>query len=57
MLLPKKDLSGKVAIVTAASSGIGLGTAKLLAGQGVNVALVSRSKEKPEKISRELPGS
>jgi len=50
-------LSGKVAIVTGASSGIGLATAKLLAGQGVNVVLVSRSKEKLEKLSMELPGS
>ena len=57
MEMNSKDLSGKVAIVTGASSGIGLATAKLLAGQGVNVALVSRSKEKLEKISKELPGS
>jgi short-subunit dehydrogenase len=57
MEMNSKDLSGKVAIVTGASSGIGLATAKLLAGQGVNVALVSRSKEKLVKISRELPGS
>jgi short-subunit dehydrogenase len=52
-----KDLSGKVAIVTGASSGIGLATAELLSGQGVKVALVSRSKEKLERISRKLPGS
>ena len=57
MEMNSKDLSGNVAIVTGASSGIGLATAKLLAGQGVNVALVSRSKEKLERISRELPGS
>lgn len=52
-----KDLSGNVAIVTGASSGIGFATAKLLAGKGVNVALVSRSKEELEKISKQLPGS
>ena len=57
MEMNSKDLSGKVAIVTGASSGIGLATAKLLAGQGVNVALVSRSKEILEKLSRELSGS
>jgi len=57
MEMNPKDLSGKVAIVTGASAGIGLATAKLLAGQGVKVALVSRSKEKLEKISKELPGS
>ena len=50
-------LSGKVAIVTGASSGIGLATAKLLARHGVKVALVSRSKEKLEKLSAELSGS
>jgi short-subunit dehydrogenase len=50
-------LSGKVAIVTGASSGIGLATARLLAKHGVKVALVSRSKEKLEKLSAELPGS
>ncbi len=53
---PKK-LSGKVAIVTGASSGIGLATARLLARHGVKVALVSRSKEKLGKLSGELPGS
>ena len=52
-----KDLSGKVAIVTGASSGIGLATAKQLAGQGVYVALVSRSKKNLEELSMELPGS
>jgi len=50
-------LSGKVAIVTGASSGIGLATARLLTRHGVKVALVSRSKEKLEKLSGELPGS
>jgi len=50
-------LKGKVAIVTGASSGIGLATARLLARHGVKVALVSRSKEKLEKLAGELPGS
>ena len=57
MGMNSKDLSGTVAIVTGASQGIGLATATLLAEHGVNVALVSRSKEKLEKISRELSGS
>jgi short-subunit dehydrogenase len=50
-------LSGKVAIVTGASSGIGRATARLLVQKGVRVALVSRSQENLEKLSRELPGS
>ena len=50
-------LSGKVAIVTGASSGIGHATAQRLARQGARVALVSRSREKLEKLSGDLPGS
>lgn len=51
------QIRGKVAIVTGASSGIGLATAKLLTKEGAKVALVARSKEKLERISKELPGS
>lgn len=51
------NLRDKVVIVTGASSGIGLATAKLLAGQGAKLALVSRSKEKLEQLSLELPNS
>jgi short-subunit dehydrogenase len=57
MEMDYNKLSGKVAIVTGASSGIGLATARLLARHGAKVALVSRSKEKLEKLSAELPGS
>jgi short-subunit dehydrogenase len=51
------DLRNKVVIVTGASSGIGLATAKLLAQKGVKLALVSRSKEKLNQLARELPNS
>jgi short-subunit dehydrogenase len=51
------DVRNKVIIITGASSGIGLATAKLLAKNGAKVVLVSRSKEKLERLSRELPGS
>ena len=47
----------KIAIVTGASSGIGLATAKLLTQRGAKVALVARSKEKLVKISQILPNS
>lgn len=47
----------KVAIVTGASSGIGLATAKLLTKKGAKVALVARSKDKLKKIQSELQGS
>jgi short-subunit dehydrogenase len=51
------EIKDKVAIVTGASSGIGLATAKLLSGKGAYVALVSRSKEKLEKLANEIPNS
>jgi short-subunit dehydrogenase len=50
-------LRGKTAIVTGASSGIGLATAQLLAANGVKVGLVSRSGKVLEEISSTLPGS
>jgi short-subunit dehydrogenase len=50
-------LKDKSAIVTGASSGIGMVTAKLLSKMGANAALVSRSKEKLEKLSAEIPNS
>lgn len=51
------DVQDRVAIVTGASSGIGLATARLLARQGAKVALVARSFELLEKISAQLPNS
>lgn len=51
------NVKDRVIIVTGASSGIGLATARLLAGQGAKLALVARSKDKLDKLSRELVGS
>jgi short-subunit dehydrogenase len=48
------NVKNKIAIVTGASSGIGLATAKLLTQKGAKVALVARSKEKLKKVSKEL---
>jgi len=48
------NLQDRVAIVTGASSGIGLATARLLAKRGAKVALVSRSREKLERLATEL---
>jgi short-subunit dehydrogenase len=50
-------IKNKVAIVTGASSGIGLATARLLAKHGAKVALVARSKDKLHNLSTELPDS
>jgi len=49
------DVKGKVAIVTGASSGIGLATARLLSSKGAKLALVARSKGKLKKLTKELP--
>jgi short-subunit dehydrogenase len=51
------NVQDKAVIVTGASSGIGLETAKILAKQGAKLALVSRSKRKLEQLSVELPNS
>ena len=51
------DVKGKVAIVTGASGGIGLATAKLLSNKGAKIALVARSKNKLEQLARELPNA
>jgi len=51
------NVKGKVAIVTGASGGIGLATAKLLSGKGAKLALVARSKGKLEALAKELPNS
>ena len=51
------QIKDKVVIVTGASSGIGLATAKLLTEKGARVALVARSKPKLDLLAKELEGS
>jgi NAD(P)-dependent dehydrogenase (short-subunit alcohol dehydrogenase family) len=51
------NVRDKVVIVTGASAGIGLATAKLLAKQGAKVALAARSQEKLQELSQELASS
>ena len=48
------NCSGKTAIVTGASSGIGWATAVMLAKAGVNVALAARRIEKLEEVAKEI---
>jgi len=47
-------LKGKVALVTAASKGIGLGTARVLAKEGMKVAISSRSGANLDKAKDQL---
>jgi short-subunit dehydrogenase len=51
------NIKGKVVIVTGASSGIGLATARLLAARGAKVVPVARSKDKLENLAKEIPDS
>ncbi|HVA96151.1 MAG TPA: SDR family oxidoreductase [Candidatus Acidoferrales bacterium] len=51
------QVKDKVVIVTGASSGIGEATAKLFAQKGAKVVLAARSKNKLEKLAKDLPNS
>lgn len=49
-----KALDGKLALVTGASSGIGLATARALAGAGAKLVLAARRVERLKELSEEL---
>ncbi len=51
------EIKDKVIIVTGASSGIGLATARLLCKKGGVVVLVARSKKKLNELGKTLPNS
>lgn len=48
------DLNNLVAIVTGASSGIGEGLARMLASEGVKVALAARRENELERVAAEI---
>jgi short-subunit dehydrogenase len=49
------EIAGKVVLITGASSGIGLATARLFARKGARLALAARSAEKLAQLASELP--
>ena len=48
------DLTGKTALITGASSGLGAQFARALAGQGANVAIAARRVERLEQLKTEI---
>ena len=48
------DLTGRVAVVTGASSGLGVQFAKALAKQGADVVLMARRVEKLKEVAKEI---
>ncbi|MDE2334187.1 MAG: SDR family NAD(P)-dependent oxidoreductase [Rhodospirillales bacterium] len=50
------DIAGKVALVTGASSGLGVRFARLLAGQGARVALAARRLDRLQALAGEIGG-
>ena len=50
------ELTGKIAVVTGASSGLGADAARAYAEAGANVALLARRQDKLEALAEELRG-
>jgi NADP-dependent 3-hydroxy acid dehydrogenase YdfG len=50
------DLTGRIAVVTGASSGIGAATARTLAARGARVAVLARRVDRIEALAKEIDG-
>jgi short-subunit dehydrogenase len=55
--MAKKRLAGQRALVTGASSGIGMELAKLLAAEGANLVITARRQERLEALAQEIKSS
>jgi len=50
-------LTGKIALVTGGSRGIGLATAKILSENGATVAITAKDKDRLENAVKEIPNA
>ena len=50
-------LTGKIALVTGGSRGIGLATAKILSENGTTVAITAKDKDRLENAVKEIPNA
>ena len=50
------DLSGKVAVVTGANTGLGYEVAKSLASMGAHTVVACRSEKKAKEVRRDVEG-
>jgi short-subunit dehydrogenase len=57
MKIPLKNLSDQVIVLTGASSGIGLVTARMAASRGAKLVLAARNEEALQQLTDELNGS
>ncbi|MGI9539489.1 MAG: SDR family NAD(P)-dependent oxidoreductase, partial [Miltoncostaeaceae bacterium] len=51
------DLTGKTAVVTGGSSGLGVTFARALAENGANVVLAARRRDRLDEVVAQLPGA
>ena len=51
------DIAGKIFIVTGGASGLGEGTARMLAANGATVVIADLAQERGEAIAKELGGA
>ena len=51
------DLTGKVALITGATSGIGAQQARALSNAGASVVLVGRREDRLKTLSQEIKGN
>lgn len=57
MALVTEDLTGRTALVTGATGGIGLEIARSLAAAGATVILPARDRAKGERVAADIPGA